>query len=150
MMKQLSPLSAAIAMCAIVSLAAPNSVQAAGQRGACQILPGAAVQSIFGTEIQAHEAAPTTGNGATARMCYYIGESHGATLMASYQSSAALASASASNLVARMSGNGPMSNHGHGSSLAASKGNVVLMVSVRENADAGKLKPLLAAALRGA
>jgi hypothetical protein len=149
MMKQLSPLSAAIAMCAIISAAIPTGAQAAGQRGACQILPGAAAQTILGSAVEAHQSAPTTGNGATATMCYYIGEHHGATLMASYQASAALASASASHLVARLN-NGPMAHMGHGSSLAASKGNVVLMVSVRENADAGKLKSLLAAALRGA
>ena len=147
-MKHFSPLSAAIAMCAIISLATPNNAQAAAQRGACQILPGAAAQTILGSAVEAHQSAPTTGNGATATMCYYIGEHHGATLMASYQASAALASASAANLVARLN-NGPMAHKGHGSSLAASKGNVVLMVSVRENADAGKLKSLLAAALRG-
>jgi hypothetical protein len=149
MMKQLSSLSVAIAMCAIISAAIPNSAQAAGQRGACQILPGPAAQAILGTVIQTHETPPTTANGATATMCYYIGAQHGATLMASYQASAAEASAGASALAARLSGNGAMSHHGHGSSLAASKGNVVLMVSVRENADAGKLKSLLAAALRG-
>ena len=148
-MKQILPLSAAVAMCAIISAATSMSAQAAAQRGACEVMPGAAAQAVLGAGMETHEIALATTNGSTTTTCNYIGREHGATLMLYYQGSAAEASASASNITARLSGNGRTSRRGHGSGLAGSKGNVVVIVSVRERGDAGKLKPLLAAAMSG-
>lgn len=148
-MRQLLARSGAIAMCAIISAAIPTGAQAAAQRGACEVLTGAAAQAVLGADMEAHEVALATTNGATTTTCNYIGRQHGATLMLYYQASAAEASANASSLTARLSGNGRMSRRGHGSGLAASKGNVVVIVSVRERSDTGKLKSLLAAAMSG-
>lgn len=149
-MKQILPLSAAVAMCAIISAAIiPSGAQAATQRGACEVMPGAAAQAVLGAGMETHEIALATTNGSTTTTCNYIGREHGATLMLYYQGSAAEASASASNITARLSGNGRISRRGHGSGLAGSKGNVVVIVSVRERGDVGKLKPLLATAMSG-
>ena len=118
----------------------------AAQRTACQILPAATVQTILGFPVMTSGpgAVPTVGNGVTSYQCFYVGEAGGASLFIFYNATAALASAQASTSIARLERMGA----GHGSSLAGSKGNIAFMVSVRNASDAGKLKALLAAAMR--
>jgi hypothetical protein len=137
-------LIAATLVFAVALSATPENANAA-QRTACQILPAATVQTILGSAVMTpgSGATPTVGNGVTSYQCFYIGKSGGASLFVFYNATAALASAQATTSIPRLERMGA----GHGSSLAGSKGNIAFMVSVRNVADAGKLKALLAAAM---
>lgn len=140
-------LLAAIAFCAVALTGAPGTANAA-QRTACQMLPASTVQTILGSAVMTPGtgAVPIVGNGVTSYQCFYVGEKGGASLFIFYNETAAQASLQASTSIVRFERMGA----GHGSSLAGSKGNVAFMVSVRNPADAGKLKALLAAAMKNA
>ncbi len=144
--KRGSALFAAALLCAVALTAAPKSANAA-QKTACQILPTATVQTILGSPVMTPGtgATPTVTNGTTAYQCFYVGKGGGASLMVFYDATAAQASAQATMNTARFARMG--AGRG-GASLAGSKGNIAFMVSVRNASDAGKLKPLLDAAMR--
>ncbi len=111
------------------------------------MLPAATVQTILGSEVMTPGtgATPTVTNGVTAYQCFYIGKGGGASLMVSYNPTAAQASAQASMNASRF---GAMAAGHGGASLAGAKGNIAFMVTVRNASNAGKLKALLDAAMR--
>jgi hypothetical protein len=138
-------LGAAILLCMVALTSTPKTADAA-QRTACDMLPAASVQAILGSPVMTpgKGKTPTVTNGVTSYQCFYVGK-HGASLFIFYNATAAQAAAQASM------GASPLERFQkarHGSSLKGAKGNIAFMVSVREEADAGKLKPLLDAAMR--
>jgi len=132
-------------LCVVAFAGTPNTASAA-QRTACQMLPASTVQTILGSAVMTSGtgAEPTVGNGVTSYQCIYVGEKGGASLSIFYNATAAQASAQATMNTARFARMGTR----HGASIAGSKGNVAFLVSVRNASDAGKLKALLAAAMR--
>jgi hypothetical protein len=139
-------LLAAIALCIATLAGAANGANAA-QKTACQMLSAATVTTILGSAVitPGAGAAPTVTGGSTSYQCFYVGKGGGASLFVFYDATAAQASAQATMNTARFAS---MSAGRGGASLAGSKGTVSFMVSVRNQSDAGKLKPLLAAAMR--
>ncbi len=144
--KRGSALFAAALLCAVSLTATPKSANAA-QKTACQMLPASTVTTILGSAVisPGAGAAPTTSYGTTSYQCFYVGKSGGASLFVFYDATAAQASAQAKMNTTRFASMG--AGRG-GASLAGSKGNISFMVSVRNPSDAGKLKPLLDAAMR--
>jgi hypothetical protein len=142
-----SALLTAVVLCAAAFSATPATANAA-QRTACEMLPAATVQTILGSAVMTPGtgATPTVTNGVTSYQCFYVGKGGGASLFVFYDATAAQASAQASMNTARFARMGTR----HGASLAGSKGNIAFMVTVRNEADAGKLKSLLDAAMRNA
>lgn len=138
-------LVAAALVCALALSATPKPANAA-QKTACEILPAATVQTILGSAVMTPGtgAAPTVAGGTTSYQCFYVGKGGGASLFVYYNATPAQASAQASMNTARFARMGAR----HGGVLAGAKGNIAFMVSVRNAADAGKLKALLDAAMR--
>jgi hypothetical protein len=143
--KRRAALAAAIVLGAAALTAAPGTANAA-QRTACQMLPAATVQTILGSAVMTPGtgATPTVTNGVTSYQCFYVGKGGGASLLVFYDATAAQASAQASMNTARFAGMGTR----HGTALSGAKGNIAFMVTVRNAADAGKLKAMLDAAMR--
>jgi len=139
-------LVAASVLCAIALSATPKTANAA-QRTACQMLPAATAQTILGYTVMSPGpgAEPTVTGGSTSYQCFYMGGNGGASLFIYYDATAAQASAQASMNMARFARMGK--TYG-ANTIAGSKGNIAFMVTVRNPSDVGKLKALLAAAMR--